>query len=207
MTNTIQNALRRLRDDAAGKKAPDALEAKLLASYRAHYASRKRRRIWIPVAIAASLGIAVWGLSQRSAAPTPATSPILAKGVAKGSSNLEVSVAAHAPARNETPKIVKNHVAVKPKLRVRRLPTRQIAQALPQQMEEFFEIPYTPALADYDGGRVVRVNMPGASVRSLGLPVMSDRVQADLFVGDDGIARAIRVVSSSRAEFQKVRKQ
>ncbi len=206
MTDTIQNALRRLRDDAAGKQAPDSLEAKLLATYRAHHTSRKRRRIWVPAAIAASLGIAVWGLSQRSPAPAPAMPPMLAKGVATGPFSPAVSVA-QAPARNETPRIIKNHVAEKPKPRVRRSPTRQIAQAPPQQMEEFFEIPYTPALADYDGGRVVRVNMPGASVRSLGLPVMSDRVQADLFVGDDGIARAIRVVSSSRAEFQKVREQ
>ena len=203
MTDTIQNALRRLRDDAAGKQAPDSLEAKLLETYRAHHTSRKRRRIWVPVAIAASLGIAIWGLSQRSPAPAPATPPILAKGVAKDPSNLAVSVTAQVPAPNEPPKIVKNHVAVKPKPRVRRPTTRQIAQAPPQQMEEFFEIPYTPALADYDGGRVVRVNMPGASVRSLGLPVMSDRVQADLFVGDDGIARAIRVVSSSGLNFRR----
>src|SRR5688572_4937511 len=119
MTDTIQNALRRLRDDAAGKQVPDSLEAKLLASYRAHHSSRKRRRIWVPVAVAASLGFAVWGFSQRSPAPAPARPPILGKGVPKGSSNLAVTIPAQAaPAHNEPPKIVKNHVAVKPKPRV-----------------------------------------------------------------------------------------
>jgi len=200
MTETIQNALRRLRDDATGKRAPDTLEVKLLASYRAHHASRKRRRILIPVAMAASLLIVAWSLSQ----PSPKMTRSTYRAVAKAPSGPAASVATHVGPSQEMPRIVKNDGAIKPKPRVRTLPTRRIAQAPPpqqlppsqQSIDEFVQIPYTPALAEYESGRVVRVNMPGASVRSLGLPVMSDRIQADLFVGDDGIARAIRVVSN-----------
>jgi hypothetical protein len=39
--------------------------------------------------------------------------------------------------------------------------------------------------------------MPGSSIRSLGFAVMTDRVQADVLLGSDGVARAIRLVSSS----------
>ncbi|HYI97787.1 MAG TPA: hypothetical protein VEX68_29875 [Bryobacteraceae bacterium] len=192
MTETIQNALRRLRDDAAVRVAPESIEAKLLASYRAHHSSRRRRRIWVPAAIAASLLIAAGSLSQPERSRpemvlTTAPQPIIAQ-TPPAVDHVDLRSNHHVPAKAEAPAAI-----AKPQPRVRRPP----AQRPPQQVQEFIEIPYTPALADYDSGRVVRVNMPGASVRSLGLPVMFDRVEADLFVGDDGVARAIRLVSSS----------
>jgi hypothetical protein len=67
----------------------------------------------------------------------------------------------------------------------------------PRQQEVFVEIPYAPPFSPYEGGQVVRLNMPGSSVRRLGLPVSVDRVQADVLLGNDGIARAIRLVSNS----------
>jgi hypothetical protein len=118
---------------------------------------------------------------------TPAPQPIIAQ-TPPAVDPVDLGANRSAPAKAEAAAVIP-----KPRPRIRRLP----AQRPQQQVQEFIEIPYTPALADYDSGRVVRVNMPGASVRSLGLPVMSDRVEADLFVGDDGVARAIRLVSSS----------
>jgi len=85
--------------------------------------------------------------------------------------------------------------AVKPKHRKARQSVTQAAEIPDNQ--EFIEIPYAPAFEAVDGGQVVRVNMRGASVRRLGLPVMTDRVQADVLLGEDGIARAIRLVSNS----------
>ena len=58
------------------------------------------------------------------------------------------------------------------------------------------EIPYAPPLTPYDQGQIVRVNMAGSSARRMGVPVMLDRVQADLVVGNDGLPRAIRLVSN-----------
>jgi hypothetical protein len=49
-----------------------------------------------------------------------------------------------------------------------------------------------------EGGHVVRVEMPRSALVSFGLPVNFERaggrVKADVLVGDDGIARAIRFV-------------
>jgi hypothetical protein len=185
MKEPIENALHRLRDSSSSERAPDSLESKLLLSFRAHHASKKRRRLWVPAALAATLALAFW---LRSPAP-PALAP-----------------PAQAPrpiAQQQEQPVVRKVEVVAPKpgsgrkASARRAPVRRLAAKPPTPPQEFIEIPYAPALTDYDSGRVVRVNMPGASVRSLGLPVMSDRVQADVFLGDDGIARAIRVVSNS----------
>ncbi len=73
----------------------------------------------------------------------------------------------------------------------------EVAETAHRQPEVFVEIPYAPPFSAYDEGQVVRVNMPGSSVRRLGLPVSVDRVQADVLLGNDGIARAIRLVSNS----------
>ena len=65
-------------------------------------------------------------------------------------------------------------------------------------MTDFFAIPYAPAMTQADYGQVIRVNVPAASMRTFGLPVseerMFDRVQADVLMGEDGLARAIRFV-------------
>jgi hypothetical protein len=50
----------------------------------------------------------------------------------------------------------------------------------------------------WEHGQVVRVRMPRAALRSFGLPMNEDRafeaVTADLVLGEDGLARAIRFV-------------
>jgi hypothetical protein len=49
-----------------------------------------------------------------------------------------------------------------------------------------------------DGGQLVRVELPRSAMLSMGLPVnmdrYSERVKADVLLGADGLARAIRFV-------------
>jgi hypothetical protein len=63
---------------------------------------------------------------------------------------------------------------------------------------EFFALPYAPRLTSFEGAQVLRVRLPRASMTMLGLPVdqsgFSDRIKADVVLGEDGIARAIRFV-------------
>ena len=73
---------------------------------------------------------------------------------------------------------------------------RSVRRSAPTPVE-FIEIPYAPSIGAFDEAQVVRVNMPGASARRLGLAVGMDRIQADVLLGNDGIARAIRLVSTS----------
>jgi hypothetical protein len=73
-----------------------------------------------------------------------------------------------------------------------------------QTATEFFRLPYSsdPMLAG--AGIVVRVEVSGAAVQSLGIfqalgiPTTGEpgqaRVRAELMLGEDGVARAIRLV-------------
>ncbi len=55
-----------------------------------------------------------------------------------------------------------------------------------------------PGLAQMDGGQVMRVELPRSALMSFGLPMdmerAGERIKADVVVGNDGLARAIRFV-------------
>jgi hypothetical protein len=63
---------------------------------------------------------------------------------------------------------------------------------------DFFPLGGASALTAIEGGHVVRVEVPRAALASFGLPLNAEstagRVKADVVIGDDGIARAIRFV-------------
>ncbi len=65
---------------------------------------------------------------------------------------------------------------------------------------DFYPVGYSSALSVQDGGQVVRVEMPRSAMARFGVPVNMDRyderVKADVLVGTDGLARAIRFVQS-----------
>lgn len=63
---------------------------------------------------------------------------------------------------------------------------------------DFIPLMNREALAQMDGGQVMRVELPRSAMMSFGLPMdmerASERVKADVLVGNDGLARAIRFV-------------
>jgi hypothetical protein len=63
---------------------------------------------------------------------------------------------------------------------------------------EFLPITYGSNLSQLDDGQIVRVELPRSALQSFGLPVnaerASERVKADVLLGHDGVARAIRFV-------------
>jgi hypothetical protein len=62
----------------------------------------------------------------------------------------------------------------------------------------FMPIGYAGPINPQDGGQLVRVELPRSAMLSMGLPVNMDRygerVKADVLLGPDGLARAIRFV-------------
>jgi hypothetical protein len=62
---------------------------------------------------------------------------------------------------------------------------------------DFIPLMQGARLAQGDGGRLVRVELPRSALASFGLPVNAEaggRVKADVLLGEDGLARAIRFV-------------
>ena len=77
--------------------------------------------------------------------------------------------------------------------------TAETAEPEPQQQPiEFYALAGMSANESLAGGRVIRVDLPRASLVSLGVnvPLGNDKqlIKADIVVGPDGVPRAIRVV-------------
>jgi hypothetical protein len=63
---------------------------------------------------------------------------------------------------------------------------------------DFMPLTYDGSLSQIDDGQLVRVELPRSALHSFGLPVSAERgggrVKADVLLGHDGVARAIRFV-------------
>jgi hypothetical protein len=99
----------------------------------------------------------------------------------------------------ETPK--KAEVTVKPQRRrsVRRTPRNEVANHVSREIAtDFMPLGYLNTATLQDGGQIVRVELPRSTLANFGLPVNMDRynekVKADVLLGVDGMARAIRFV-------------
>jgi hypothetical protein len=77
------------------------------------------------------------------------------------------------------------------------LPYRPAAKANEEVSTEFMPLTYG-GLSQVDDGLVIRVEVPRSALQSFGLPVnverAGERVKADVLLGHDGVARAIRFV-------------
>jgi hypothetical protein len=69
-----------------------------------------------------------------------------------------------------------------------------------ENLTDFIPLRYGDDHKPMESGEVIRVQMPRSALITLGLPVNMERadeqVMADLLVGEDGLARAIRFVRS-----------
>jgi hypothetical protein len=187
------------------QQAPARVEAALLAALRAHRqhapTSKPQPTFWLPwrlTAIAATLllvGLAgvAWmkfgGQTQpqealrQPALPAPpptATPPVQSP----------LQVAAQAPVRNT----------------IRRaLPRRAVRPPVASPSEApapFYSLVEEGQMAPLESGRIVRIEVPAAELVKLGVPLtdttLTQPVQADLLLGQDGLARAIRFVPISQ---------
>jgi len=139
--------------------------------------------VWIGVGIgiAASLFIALAWKTERPpvAVKTPPALPVLVPGP-KIAPQQPVAVATRAPRR-----------------RVIRKPQAP-PQTSPEVGTDFIPIPYAPDFRAEDPAAIVRVKLPRYSLQTVGLPFnperANERIDADVLMGQDGIARAIRFV-------------
>jgi len=67
-----------------------------------------------------------------------------------------------------------------------------------EKATEFIPLMYWPDASGHESARVVRIKVPRATLVSFGLPMNAERagelVKADVVLGDDGLARAIRFI-------------
>jgi hypothetical protein len=78
---------------------------------------------------------------------------------------------------------------------------QQVAAIAPaRQGSEFIALPYAQSEVPLEQPVIVRVQIPASELGLMGMPLAhataGERVNADLLVGQDGIARAVRLVES-----------
>ena len=83
-------------------------------------------------------------------------------------------------------------------LQAPRQSARRVAPEIPPSgAAEFIALPYAQSEVPLEHAVVVRVNIPPAQARALGVPFdpgARSRISADLLIGQDGMARAVRFV-------------
>lgn len=176
----IVAGLKALAREMMIEQAPGGLEGALRSAYRRKRSAAVWKRAAALGAIAASLVVALSAWLLRPPA------------------KLE------APPRPQPNIFVTNPVAPPANVMARRVPKvrRPRPTAVAPVREEivtgFLPIAGGDIFAPLDRGRVVRVRMPRSALVVFGLPVnedrMADSVRADVLLGEDGMARAIRFV-------------
>jgi hypothetical protein len=178
------------------------LYQRLRARIAAEQRNAPARRGWLAVLLAvpawqrwalatlAAVALLVFAVPRGERAPSFETSGPSGRG--KSDSTLAAGSASSLPA---------SQAASKERKLERATPTRRARRAqrpveTPEQVTEFVPLTYV-AQAD-ESGHIVRVNLPRESLFALGVPVSAEQsgevVKADVMVGDDGLARAIRFV-------------
>lgn len=124
------------------------------------------------------------------------------------------SVVASAAVPSALPTAMESPVPVVPGLRPVTVPPRpvrpvRVAEPRPAGQEEqaFVSIPYTMPLGPDERANVLRMDVPVSALIAAGLPMrvwdMSANASADVLVGEDGRARAVRLVSVSDSNFNR----
>jgi len=188
---SLDLALRAVAAKEFGQQAPPAMEAALLRAFRDEKGASSHRGMGWRIAatgIAAAVLVAV-GLSlYQFRRPGPAPQGTGA-GPVSGSTELQANqspVAAANPDQTGT------------------------TQSAPQVQQEdsdtsarFIALPYADDPQGLEGGAVVRVELSGPALMSMGMPATfagsSERVPVDLLVSADGTPQAIRLVSQESA--------
>ncbi len=170
-------ALRALAEQDRDREAPEEIETRLLAEFRRRRA-RKRLKTVALASLAIAAGITLFFVAGSHERPKPvAPAPVPKQLVAEVPAPTEIAAA-------PVPKQVRP---------VRRLPIEQPRETVTQ----FF--PLLDVAPPFERGELLRVMVPASTMRKVGLPVnedrLSDRVYADVLVGQEGLARAIRFVS------------
>ena len=179
----IVAALRALAEEDAELEAPLRVEDRVRKAFRRKHAGRKwRNGLTWSLALAAAVIVVVFVRMPDKQHPAPAR----AKDVATRPPQLAVA----------DPLPVEIPPASVPVRQVRRITPKSDPQPR-EVVTEFF--PLLDVAPPFERGELLRVTVPASTMRRVGLPVnenrLADRVYADVLVGNEGLARAIRFVS------------
>ena len=198
----LTSGLQLLAEEMASQDAPPEIEQKLRDAFRARAVvvpmpvRRKYTRYWA-AAIAAMILIAISVIALRSRTDPP--KPMNAEQTERPRIKEEEPRPEEFRPVLETPK-AQEVVAQKPRRRtVRRPANSAIANHVNREIAtDFMPLGYLNPATLQDGGQIIRVELPRSALANFGLPVnmnrYNEKVKADVLLGVDGLAHAIRFV-------------
>ena len=205
----LTRGLRALAEEMETLNAPEELETTLLKAFRARQVvtpiARRRlhSRYW-PIAVAAMLLIAISVVVVRwnkETVDTPRQAVKQAEPQKHPENDKQIS--------DEPRKDVEYQAVNVPSKRPIRKPVRHASVRRPENTQvanhatseiatDFIPLSYMNAASLQDGGQIIRVELRRSALANFGLPVNMDRynekVKADVLLGVDGMAHAIRFV-------------
>lgn len=199
-------ALSTMAEDDREFESSGDMEQRLLAAFRENKAAVRRnrtagRRIWLAVCAAAAAAVLLVMIATEPSRPRVevAESPALQPAVTAAPRLPEESPRI---AGVEPPKSVVEDSGVQRPLPRRGATAAPEATLASQTLSTEF-LPIGPGFIDRnERTQLVRVSIPRSSLLSMGIPVradrMDERVQADVLLGEDGTARAIRFVTTTQ---------
>lgn len=206
---SLTTVLRDLSGELKAVTVPDRLEVKLLEAVRASKFQTRRvetaSRKWIGAAAIAATFLIVLGAVALRSRPTIMPETQIVASPQKPGVELGVSpqiVSSETPVISTEP-LKPIHRPHRVKLRVRAVSISSFVTASasivpPEITTGFMQLGDDSVANLHDGSQVVRVEMPRYAMARFGLPVNMERydekVKADVWMGVDGLARAIRFV-------------
>jgi hypothetical protein len=197
-------------------RAPEHIETELISAFRRRRAEMIRDTAPLPVkrslparylGIAAVLLIGILGIVAFHMLRTSHPEEALVSGPATPASTQPAALPAPGSIA-PTPRAPQLAEKAEPAARPAVLPRLQAEKAAPEIVEiatDFFALTPGAELAGMESGQLVRVQLPRNVLASFGLPVNQERlnkpVTAQVLIGQDGIARAIRFLSEQNASF------
>lgn len=178
--------------------APRSVEARVMNAFRARQAAQFRRRATAWGLTAAAVFTVALALSRVAFGPTthaPAAT-VNASAPLKGASESQPIQRSEGAVVSAT-RLGDVSAHNRPAVSVPAYTPKQPAPMPREVVTEFF--PLMDPAPPLDGAALFRVRVPASAMQAVGLPVreerLNDRVQADVVVGEEGLARAIRFVT------------
>ena len=200
---SLTRSLQLLAEEMESLNAPPEVEQKLRAAFRRQrvvvpMASRYPRYWLAAIAAMILIVITVVALRSRTEPPNQTRAAQVEQPQIKEQPLLEeIKVQ---PELEQEPK--KDSVALKRRRpNVRRARNSEVANHVNREIAtDFMPLGYLNPATLQDGGQIIRVEVPRSALVNFGLPVNMDRyhekVKADVLLGVDGLAHAIRFVKN-----------
>ena len=210
--------LRSLAGEMKTVQTPSHVEGRLMEAFRQGRLQPQRthatRRAWYAMAAVAAVLLVLFGVVALRLSWAPASSPVAIetgndKPVKTSAPQVLTPVSTVVPpvpervtppkpiraSHNSSRRTARQRVKQTPGLTPDRATT---ATAAAEVMTEFMQLGDVSVANLQEGAQVVRVEMPRYAMARFGLPVnmerYDERVKADVWLGADGVARAIRFV-------------